>query len=964
MNLVDQSGQIVPIFLEQCADEGVKKLAGVLACDIELVSDQKPEIIDETAIGNREYENLIIVATIGKSKVLEKLANTSKIDYSGIEGKWECFMTSEVNHPFEGVEKAVVIIGSDKRGTIYGMFSLSEAIGVSPLVFWGDVLPAKNAKPVLTDSFYKTSKEPSVRYRGFFINDEWPCFGNWVFKHYGGFNATMYEQVFIFLLRMKGNYMWPAMWTSSFSLDGPGSADEELADLMGVVMGYSHHEPCLRASEEWDKVKGADTKYGKDWNYVLNKEGLLNYWEDALIRSGKYDNMITIGMRGERDTSMLGPDSTMQQNVELLKEIITNQKKMIDQHVRPLRPNVPLLLALYKEVEDYFYGDDKVDGLQNWEGLSDVICMLCEDNHGHMRTLPTQKMRDKKQKFGMYYHFDYHGDPVSYEWVDSTPFTKIWEQMCQAYEFGIREVWIVNVGDLKFHEVPLTYFMELAYDFEQWGTSNDQSVNQYLAKWAKMNFPKATEELQAKIAFDLREYIDCNHIRRPESLHAGIFHPAHFEETDRMLARVQNVIHLTHEIMRELATIEEKNAFYSCIGFSALASMNHMKMHLLTGKNQFYASQGRQIANDYKCYVEACMLYDKEIYSRWSTFLDGKWEGMQYASHIGFTQWNDFGRRNPVLSQVYPVENPRMNVSRKDHEKLYEKIYGPAMTIEVDDFKWPGCDSVRLEIANDGLGMMQYHITGRDGEIPAWLHVSSIEGRVEKIDEITLAVKRDCMESEEAETTLMISDGDTSVAVHVSVNRCSEIVREDKKVTEDGYEFYPQKHACIMRADHFYKKQDVENGAFRVIDQYGKYGAGVKAFPVTNYYEKGEGPAITYRFMVETSGEYEVRFYLTPTNAMIKGEEVRMCVETDQTRVVTVLPTEYRAGVNSDRRWANGVLDQIRIVSLKQHFEKGFNEITVRSMEPGLVLQQIGVFDSCYVDDYAYLGQEESYWNN
>lgn len=276
----------------------------------------------------------------------------------------------------------------------------------------------------------------------------------------------------------------------SFPLDGPGSANEELADMYGVVMGYSHHEPCLRASEEWDKVRGEGTRYGNEWNFYTNEEGLTNYWEDSLKRSGKYENIITIGMRGERDSSMLGDDATVEENVNLLKDIIKKQRALIKKHVNEDVTKVPQMLALYKEVEAYFYGDEKIAGLKDWEELDDVICMLCEDNFGHMRTLPTEAIRGHKGGFGMYYHFDYHGSPISYEWVDSTPLSKTWEQMCMAYEYGIRDLWIVNVGDLKLHEVPLTYFMALAYDYEKWGAGNPASYREYTEKLMKSLFRK------------------------------------------------------------------------------------------------------------------------------------------------------------------------------------------------------------------------------------------------------------------------------------------------------------------------------------------------------------------------------------------------------------------------------------------------------------------------------------------
>ncbi|MDE5891325.1 MAG: glycosyl hydrolase 115 family protein, partial [Acetatifactor sp.] len=453
--------------------------------------------------------------TVGKSPLAEALEQAGLLDLSQVRGKREVYLIRKLSasqlcqlkaqaEVLSGLEELWLVCGSDKRGTIYGMFALSEYIGVSPLCFWGDAEPASNPDAELGDDIQTISKEPSVRYRGFFINDEWPCFGNWTCGHFGGFNADAYEHVFELLLRLKGNYLWPAMWSASFPIDGPGSANEELADIYGVVMGYSHHEPCLRASEEWDKVRGPETKYGNEWNFYTNEQGLLNYWEEALKRSGKYENLITIGMRGERDTSMLGEQATVEENVNLLKDIIRKQRALIAENVE--RENPPQLLALYKEVEAYFYGDEHVQGLKDWEELDGVICMLCEDNFGQMRTLPTPEVRGRKGGWGMYYHFDYHGGPISYEWVDSTPMAKTWEQMCMAYEYGIRDAWIVNVGDLKFHEVPLSYFLALAYDYDKWGYGNKESYREYTRLWAEKNFPQATAALRDQIGHVLTEY--------------------------------------------------------------------------------------------------------------------------------------------------------------------------------------------------------------------------------------------------------------------------------------------------------------------------------------------------------------------------------------------------------------------------------------------------------------------------
>lgn len=955
----------VPILVERESFSGIRRIAGVLADDICSVCRKKPEVIDESGLESYTGKELIICAVYGKSDMLSRLERDGKFNPECIAGKWEVYTTFLVEAPFDGVDKALVIAGSDKRGTIYGMLSLSEYIGVTAFEYMGDVRPVEKKNIAIGEDFFTVSKEPSVKYRGFFINDEWPCFGNWVCEHFGGFNAKAYEKIFIFLLRMKGNYMWPAMWSASFPLDGPGSANEELADELGVVMGYSHHEPCLRASEEWDKVRGEGTKYGNAWNYATNREGLINYWKDALIRSGRYDNLITIGMRGERDTSMLGDDSSIRDNVELLKEIITKQKELINTYVKPYRDNPPMLLALYKEVEQYYYGDEENEGLCEWSELDDVICMLCEDNFGYTRTLPTERMRNAGKRFGMYYHLDYHGGPVSYEWVDSTPFSLIWEQMSQVYDSGIRDVWIVNVGDLKFHEVPLSYFMSMAYDYDKWGSSNPDSYHQYIEKWSGENFAAADTLIRKKIDFVLNEYIKINYLRRPESLNPQIYDGCSFNEAAELLKRADRVCTCAREVYNILDR-KDKEAFYSMVYYPAMASMNNVKLNLYASLNHHYASQGRRIANKYRKLAENCMAIDKEYINEFSEFTDGKWNGMQLASHIGFTKWNEDGCRMPVLCEVYPVDGSRMNVSRSDEPALYDKVYGAPRVMTIDDFLYPGENNVRIEIANDGREVLSYTITGNGMELPGWLKLSGTEGEVEDLAEVEISVDKSLLcEDCESRASLKISDGVTTVIVDIRAKG------ESRENVSDGCVFTAQNNTTIIRADHYYRLDNTQ-AELKVLADYGKYGAGLKVFPVTfkaGNYE--EAPRVTYCFDVEKPAEYVIRFFMTPSNPFIKGRAFTLAysiqtkeeydsAQNQKVHDVEVLPKDYRAGENSDIRWCEGVLSQIRTADVKEGLERGRYMLTVYAMEPGMVLQQIGIYCDGGESKRSYLGRKET----
>lgn len=350
--------------IEQSAYSGVLKIAGKVAHDMELVTGTLPEIRVVETIDHEEVrssaarELTIIVATMEHSRWLDAQKN---IPTDVLKGKRECYGWF---FPDDGLrERLLVIVGSDKRGTIYGLFHLSEIFGVSPFVNWCHVVPVHRDEIRLSTDMACIAKEPSVEYRGFFINDEWPAFGTWSEYHFGGPNAKAYEPIFELLLRLKGNYLWPAMWSARFEDDGPGLLNAELADEYGVIMGMSHHEPCLRQGEEYKYLRGKDSIYGDAWNFKTNREGIIRFWEDGLKRSGKFENVITVGMRGEADTAIMGKGATLADNIELLRDVLRTQRKLIRENVNEDLSKVPRMIALYKEVEAFFYGDETTQGL-------------------------------------------------------------------------------------------------------------------------------------------------------------------------------------------------------------------------------------------------------------------------------------------------------------------------------------------------------------------------------------------------------------------------------------------------------------------------------------------------------------------------------------------------------------------------------------------------------------------------
>jgi hypothetical protein len=943
MNIEHTPKNPCAFIVENEAFEGVKRIARKVAADFEKVCGKLPKITEKP--GNNG--NVVVFATLGHSPLLDGLAGAGKFDPSLIRGKREVFQIKMIDNPFPGVSNALLVCGSDKRGTIYGMFALSEFIGVSPLHFWGDAEPVQKEKIEITPEIETVSKEPSVKYRGFFINDEWPCFGNWTFSHFNGFTAEMYDHVFELLLRLKGNYLWPAMWTSSFPLDGPGNLNEELADIYGVVMGASHHEPCLRASEEWDKVRGKDSVYGNDWNYYKNRDGLIRYWEDGLKRSGKYEKLITIGMRGERDSSMLG-DATLKDNIDVLKDIITNQRALIKKHVNQNLDEVPQVLAIYKEVEEYYYGDEQTAGLKDWDGIDNVICMLCEDNFGFMRSLPTADMRERKGGFGLYYHFDYHGGPISYEWMPSISFERTWEQMCMAWDYGIKDAWIVNVGDLKFNEVPLAYFMELAHDFEKWGTNAPNSIGEYTKAWLEKTFPGADDNVRGKIACVLHGYIRMNAARRPEALNAGIYHPCHYLEADRMLTLAAN-IEKTNEEAYSALRANEKDAYYSMIYFPAKASVNLLRMHLYAGKNFHYAKQGRKIANKFSALVTECIEKDRVLHKEFAEFKNGKWKGMELEQHIGFVKWNDDNYRYPLRVTVEPAHKPRMSVTRKDREEVFSKAYGSPMTINVDDFLYAGNDEVIIEIANDGIGSLDYVI--ECAKEYNWLSISSMKGTVESQEEIILRCNRQALGDETQSARLLIKDRETTVAVEIKAK--NPVTKNLPPKT-----FLENNGVIVIHANNFYEKKDISAGCFMELKNYGRSGVGMKVFPTTACFtEHDDAPTLNYRFKIEQDGEYTVEVWTTPTNSVQNKRPLRFSFENSQGRqLITAVPSDFMAGSPSDQRWCDGVLSNIRVSKIPLTLKEGVQEISIGALESALVLEKILIYRKGSEPLASYLG--------
>lgn len=953
---------------EECGT-GVKKVAGKVAKDVEGTLSFCPEIC-ETAVPAKQA---VIAVTAGSGKLAETLC--SKISKLGqVEGKRESYAFIVAENPVEGIESALVIYGSDKLGTIYGLFHLSELLGVTAMVDWGDCQYVKQDSFILKEEDSFVSKEPSVKYRGFFINDEWPCCGNWATSHFGSFNAKMYDHIFEYLLRMKGNYLWPAMWAENFMLDGPDLESMKLADEYGIYIGMSHHEPCMRSGAEYSKVRGPKSPYGDAWSYVTNKEGILRFWEDGVKRSIGHNVFPTVGMRGENDSKMLGEDSLISDNVRLLKEIITKQREMIHEHLETDGKKVPQLFAVYKEVEDYYFGGGSEEGLRGFKELEDVTLLLCEDNWGNMRALPEAFERNHRGGFGMYFHLDYHGDPVSYEWVSSTELSKIWEQMTEAYEYGVRELWIVNVGDVKFQEFPLNYFMDLAYDFEKWGSLAPNSTKEYTKAWIESVFGSYTsKEEREEIQEVLEGYLKINALRKPESLNDTVYHPAHYLECEKLLSFCGKLKEKNERLWKILEERGMGDAYFSMIYFSAEASFNLLKMHLYSGKNHLYASQGKAVANEYDKLVEACIEKDEALKTQMAEFKEGKWAGMELASHIGFTNWNDEDWRYPVRHIIRLPKKPRLVVTRADKTQHYTNQYFP-ITLVIDDFVVSSSKKAKIQIANGGQGSVKWKIqegarkVGLDGIAHEsgegsrceWLEFSQISGETALQDEVEISLKEENLPlGEEVSCSFEIKTETEFVPVLVKA------LQKDTSALPEGA-FLAEHGMFVIDAVHYADKQaglyEGEAVEFEELYDFGKYQSGIKAFPVTSSFDSKENaPSVTYELYSEEEKDCFLNLYTSPANPLIYGGKlsVEVSVNEGAGKLVEFTKAGYKGGEPGCIPWEQAVLNQEHVGSTEISLKKGLNKITVFAREAGMVLERLVVYPKDIERAVSYLGEKE-----
>ncbi|UED87236.1 glycosyl hydrolase 115 family protein [Streptomyces profundus] len=985
-------GRATPILVSDDDFPGVVRVAEDLRADIERVTHVAPEILREPA---GRMDVAVIIGTIGRSPLIDRLVESGKLDVDGIEGRWETSRQQVVIDPLPGVRRALVLAGSDQRGTIFGVYEVSRQAGVSPWYWWDDVhTPHQDALYALPGRH--TQGTPAVKYRGFFINDENPALGTWAPAFFGpghapgyegGFNSGFYAKVFEVLLRLKGNYLWPAVWGRAFAEDDP--ANHATATAYGVVMGTSHEGPMMRGIEEWNRhavpaqrdedgdivTPGSDPYGGTgEWSFRFNGEAIKRYWADGVRRmvDEGFEGVVTLGMRGNGDVSL--PDGD---GIELMESIIASQREILDELTDDALTGIPQVQTLYKEVQHYWD-----------EGLrppDDVTVIFCDDNWGNLRKVPDPRLPERSGGYGLYYHFDYVGVGRNYKWVDTINLASTWEQLHLGYRYGIDRLWVVNVGDLKAEEMPLQFFLDYAWDPER---LDIEALGAWERRYAQENFGPEHAEAIAEV---LHTYGVLQARRKPELLNRRItvdpekdlatdpsavvhddqatpFSLVNYRELERVTAEWEALDARVQQIGDGLPA-DSQEAFYQLVQYQVEATANLYALRAAEFTSLHYAEQGRLATNELADATDARFADDQAMSDFYNNELaDGKWAGFQTQPKIGYGDVERYGPDAPWQQPQTP-----------DHVALPDAVFPPVRRIEpvagaelgvaVDGSTdwWPHATSPAVlpafspyqshppqyvEVFNRGSEPFDYRITVAE----PWLTVSEPTGTVADQVRVELSVDYDAAPVGRHTVPVTVSGAGREVEVVAEVDNPGTPRRRLHGFVEAG-------GYVSMEAAHYTRAVHTAGISWRTLPDLGRTGAGVTPFPVTAPRQTpgGRGPRLEYELTLFTSGTVRVLSYLSPRNNVLPTDGLSYAVSFDDEAPQSVNITALTGSddQNMNPQWARNTSDNATVITTEHTVsEPGRHLLKFWMVDPTVVVQKL-VVDTGGLRP-SYLGPPES----
>ncbi|MFV2120067.1 glycosyl hydrolase 115 family protein, partial [Streptomyces sp. Act-28] len=992
------NGRAAPLAVDEGDHPGVVRVVEDLRTDIGRVTGTEPAVAH--GLPGAGAHDVVLVGTLGRSRLIDDLVGAGKLDVSGIAGKWETSLQQVVRDPLPGVRRALVVAGSDQRGTIFGAYEVSRQIGVSPWHFWDDVPPHRHDELYVLPGRH-TQGTPAVKYRGFFVNDENPALGAWAPAHFGpglapgypnGFNSRFWEKVFEVMLRLKANYLWPAVWGRAFAEDDP--ENHATAKRYGIVMGTSHEAPMMRGIEEWNRhavaaqrdaagnitVPGHDPYGGTgEWSYRRNRAAIEAYWRDGVRRMVEQDfeGVVTLGMRGNGDVGL--PDGD---GIELMESIIAAQRRILAEEAGADRlTRIPQVQTLYKEVQRYWD-----EGLRPPE---DVTVIFCDDNWGNMRKLPDPSKEPRAGGYGLYYHFDYVGGGRNYKWVDTTNLASTWEQLHLAHAYGVDRLWVVNVGDMKNHELPLQFFLDYAWDPDR---LPPERLGEWERAYAEENFgPRHA----AAIAEVLHAYGVLQARRKPELLNRRItldpekdpatdssavvyddrrspYHLNHYRELERVTDEWRRLAARAERIGARLPD-ELQDAYFQLVLYQVKATANLYELRRAEFTNLHYAAQGRAAANALADATDARFADDRALSDHYDNALaGGKWKGFQSQPKIGYGNVARYGPDAPWQQPQTP-----------DHVALPDEVFpavkrvevpaGAEMGVAVDgsDAWWPASDAPAalpalspyrtapdpwVEVFNRGREPFAYRI---DSPVE-WLVVDRARGRV--TDQVRATVRVDWRRAPRGTTEVPLTVRGPGGAT----GRVTARVENPRLGTREGRRGFVEASGYVsMEAARFTRAVETGGVTWRVIPDLGRTGAGVTPFPVTapSRTPGGGGPRLEYEVTLVTDpGTVRVLVYLSPRNNVLSTPGLRYAVSFDDAapRTVDVTRVTGADDTSMNKQWERNTSDNINL-TVTEHTVAGPGTHTLKlwMVDPTVVVQKL-VIDTGGLEP-SYLGPPESH---
>lgn len=940
------SGKSSSLFI--CSEDytGVIRALKDLKSDIGKVTNHAPDIVYDKLPHQKE---IVIVGTYGKNPVIDQLIKNKKLDVKEIAGKWEAFSIQTIEKPLPDIDKALVIVGSDKRGTIYGIYDVSEQIGVSPWYFWADV-PIEH-KDGLFVKPGKYTQYPSVKYRGIFINDEAPALTGWVKENYGlaapsqyppvgddvvNYGHEFYSRIFELMLRIKANYLWPAMWSNAFNEDDP--ENPRLADEYGIVMGTSHQEPMLRSQEEWDRRY---FNFLGHWNYSKDADTLEKFWREGVRRNRDYESIITLGLRGANDSEIPG---SIKDNIAMVENIVHVQQDIIREEMDPDITQVPQSWCLYKEIMEYYNEGMRVP--------DNITLLWSDDNWGNIRRLPDQEERKRSGGAGVYYHFDYHGGPRSYEWINTNPIAKIWDQMSLAKQYGADKIWIVNVGHFKGYELPMEYFMSLAWDTDKWTSSN---INEYTRLWAIREFgPTYANEIAAIIS----KYTKFNGRRKPESLSPGTYSLVNYNEAENIVAEYNNILSQAENIYEKLPR-EKRNVFYQVVLFPTKACALVNELYVTAARNNLYARQKRASTNDMAVQTRNLFQQDTTLMNYYNkVYAHGRWDHFMDQTHLGYVDWMPPKTNSLEAIKLIEIEVPDsaiMGIALEGSKLSWPGSLEKAALPEFDVFDGK---QHYIDIFNRGKASFEYNISS---DVP-WLKFNIEKGMINNKD-IRILVNLDETQLPKGKTkgAIKITGAGKEVSIQVKAFNPAGITSETLKgfVESGGY--------ISIEAEHYSKNIGQGSREWIKVEDYGLTLSGMRATTPANApaaTPKKDSPCLEYPVYLFAKDSAQLTLVTSPVLNFMPGRDIRIAASFDdgEPQYITIVPDKFKVHW-SNPDWVQTVLNQSRHCQTTLNIAKpGYHTLKVWMIDPGVILEKIIVNTGGLKP--SYLGPKESFSSN